>query len=1259
MAYAVHHERVPASGFEHGAAVQLTAADVGDACAWPEHRGALQCHVVLARDNMLRVYEVRAKDGAKLVHVRQHRLLGEVTGLCAVRTMASHVDGRERLLVSFRDAKMALLEWDDEHGDVNVVSLHTFERAEVLRRGLPPAFVPRLRADPSSRCAALLLPHDTLAVLPLHQDATDLGLDDVRDPAALSHAPYAPSFLLHLTEDVDASLRNVRDAVFLPGLQKPTVALLYEPQLTWTGSLSRARQTTRVGLVTLDVPLGSYPLTVTSAWLPYDALYLVACPAELGGVLVVTPSMLLHLDATARIVGTSVSAWAPLTSDDMPGVVAAPHHELDLQNSTLAFEDATTALLVVASGDMYSVHINVDGRSVTGITLRRGSIDVPRTAPAAFLVRLPASHWLCGATLTDSTLYVLDAHAETHAAPAADAAVDDDDFDLYGDAAQPATTSTSITARWTRCDAIPTLAPLDAIAVGPTRGADGGVRTRTVVAMHDHLGVLEPRLPCTEPRSIAPAQDVWSGAARDDVWMVAGSQDGSLLYALHGHDATFVAQLPERTLACACASASESANAGAALVRVTPTCVEVRAAADGAVRATHRPRDGVLIERASLAESYVALAWSDGRATVARLDGDAYVLLGEIADAVGVDVWLDARATLGVTAAVTGLAADGRWSLYALPSLQRLWSSASLPTLPSRLGETPPLGDAAAADSAARLSVALYKLCLVGDVPTLVVQYTNGQLAVWEALRTPAPTAPGTLALDFVRVDAYMLSAPCQSLTPLTLDGRACVAAAGAHPVVLVRDRVGPLVFLEPDVPLASVAPLPDDGAAAAVVDGNAALLAWEPCALDAAVPYTRWTTGRTYTHVAVHDETACIVAASVQPAPYVLYDDQAQPVRDPAQDPTPAMAARGALELFARVGEPPVHGYELAPCEVVTALHMAPLDTLERGSGRRTYLAVGTTTALGEDRSAQGHMYVFELAEYVPHAGETAPGDAMRLRLLCREEMRAPVTALCDLNGFLVAGVGQKLLVRSLEFSEWMVTIAFLDIGLYTTSLQRVKNLLLLTDYHRSASFVAFQEDPARLVLLGRDYGTACTEHGALLLDRAKCTIVTCDTHGTLRLLDYQPSNPTSLGGQRLLLRTEYHTPSSAAHAVMLPGPRLAASGECFTSEVLVAKRNGALDILVPVNARVFPALQLLQSQLVRMVRHAAGLHPRAFRAVPNDATPRPLAKGILDGTLLHATECMSRVKLARLVDELRARTGGVVADDLLRCLVHLQPHW
>lgn len=81
--------------------------------------------------------------------------------------------------------------------DLITVSIHTYERApqmvsssviSLIKLGNiaaqqawldPSTFKSELRVDPSSRCAMLLLPKDSLAIIPFYQSQADLDLMDV------------------------------------------------------------------------------------------------------------------------------------------------------------------------------------------------------------------------------------------------------------------------------------------------------------------------------------------------------------------------------------------------------------------------------------------------------------------------------------------------------------------------------------------------------------------------------------------------------------------------------------------------------------------------------------------------------------------------------------------------------------------------------------------------------------------------------------------------------------------------------------------------------------------------------------------------------------------------------------------------------------------------------------------------------------------------------------------------------------------------
>lgn len=80
--------------------------------------------------------------------MREHRLHGIVTGVEGVKIISTLEDKLDRLLVSFRDAKVcgsrvtggihltpdqiALLEWSTVVHDLITVSIHTYERAPQL-----------------------------------------------------------------------------------------------------------------------------------------------------------------------------------------------------------------------------------------------------------------------------------------------------------------------------------------------------------------------------------------------------------------------------------------------------------------------------------------------------------------------------------------------------------------------------------------------------------------------------------------------------------------------------------------------------------------------------------------------------------------------------------------------------------------------------------------------------------------------------------------------------------------------------------------------------------------------------------------------------------------------------------------------------------------------------------------------------------------------------------------------------------------------
>lgn len=231
---------------------------------------------------------------------------------------------------------------------------------------------------------------------------------------------------------------------------------------------------------------------------------------------------------------------------------------------------------------------------------------------------------------------------------------------------------------------------------------------------------------------------------------------------------------------------------------------------------------------------------------------------------------------------------------------------------------------------------------------------------------------------------------------------------------------------------------------------------------------------------------------------------------------------------------------------------------------------------------------------------------------------------------------------MKALENDEWLISVAFLDIGVYIVSLRPVKNFILVTDTFQSITLAAFQEEPYRMVVLGTYLPPpthlartgsiaalgpasamdeiALTTSGDWLMDgRGSVLFLTSDGAARLRLLEYNPALIGSNQGRRLILRTEFQAASPVSSTLTLPAPHDGDMKElALQSEILLGTLSGSLVGVTAIDDDAAAQLSRLEGHLTRCVPHFGGLNPRAYRTVPTLVHVRPLAKGMLDMPLL-----------------------------------------
>jgi cleavage and polyadenylation specificity factor subunit 1 len=188
--------------------------------------------------------------------------------------------------------------------------------------------------------------------------------------------PYSPSFVLSLA-DVSPTTKNLKDVLFLPGFHSPTIAILYEPAQTWSGRYQRTRDTVCLEIRTFDPSSGtSYPLLTSVTGLPSDTLYMLACPAQLGGVVIITATGIVHADQSGRVVGAGVNAWWSRTTH-LKGDSSSEDRKLSLDGSRCVFVSDRDMLLVLQNGNVHQVRFEMDGRAVGVIKVDEQSSSVP------------------------------------------------------------------------------------------------------------------------------------------------------------------------------------------------------------------------------------------------------------------------------------------------------------------------------------------------------------------------------------------------------------------------------------------------------------------------------------------------------------------------------------------------------------------------------------------------------------------------------------------------------------------------------------------------------------------------------------------------------------------------------------------------------------------------------------------------------------------------------------------------------------------
>ena len=343
----------------------------------------------------------------KLVLLAHHELSGTITSLARVKLLQS-ISGGEALLVALRDAKLSLIEWDPEKHSISTISIHYYEKEDILSNPWEPELsqcVTQLSVDPSSRCAALKFGARHLAILPFHQTGDELAADDLAmddyDPdidgerltrkqstsqpttngVTSGKTPYAASFVLSLLA-LDPVLTHPLHISFLYEYREPTFGILYSQVARSTALLPERRDNVYYSVYTLDLEQRASTTLLSLNGLPYDLFTIIPLSRSIGGALLIGGNEIIHVDQSGKTTGVAVNELAKQCTSFALGDQSDLGMRLEHCVIKQLGPENTDLLLILNTGELAVISFKIDGRSVSGLSIRSMGAESGGRCPA-------------------------------------------------------------------------------------------------------------------------------------------------------------------------------------------------------------------------------------------------------------------------------------------------------------------------------------------------------------------------------------------------------------------------------------------------------------------------------------------------------------------------------------------------------------------------------------------------------------------------------------------------------------------------------------------------------------------------------------------------------------------------------------------------------------------------------------------------------------------------------------------------------------
>lgn len=1191
------------------------------------------------------------------------------------------------LMISIEFSRVSIITWNTEQSEFCTISLHHFERPEYYvlddehsgRSSLSSTLLYRgIRIDPLFRCAALPISNNHLALMFLSK----------KHPITLQYRN--DSHVATYTKDIDPSIRNVIDICFLHGFHEPTIAILFQPEQTWPGRLPYTRDTCTLLWVSINSDTKACIVLGRKEHLPHDSFHIHTIPQPLGGLFVLSQNILIHLDQSGAYYYLAINSFYPYITNEKSTNTHSSSLNITLEGSRLVQISHFMFLFILKNGSIYTVSITKQGRAIQQIKMDQ----IGSTEPPSCLIQIDQNRLFLGTNIGSASLLIRHKFVQ-------------DEDDLYSSMTLESTdylkSSMLQTESW-----IEQVGSNDNYCIGyqfnniqnlQLMGTHGQGSTGGICILQESI---HPVIITSFPMS--NSDSIWTipfhKKKQLENFLILSSSMSTMILVTQGKRDDIIEleisdfYLEGRTLAVNLITDHSSAS-GSVIIQVYHTgirCILAETASkmqqidfDDPIKDAIIHGLFVLVMMQDCSKLY---RWSKSKQSLIELIQISEMFTDSI----------QASAMFSISSSNPhvddlGIASysKGSFQVHVVSGstlkIDEIFKCNDMHDLPDMLtnndtGKTP---NRYHNDIQELLMIShngiFYLLCrsIFGDVYIYKLIKNDGIFSIkcFDKLdHSVILRMPTTMVTSSVWIDR-----PIKSMFYFSnVQGYSGVFISGYRPHWLLfpiaTDDVRASTFYDP-----VMLPMIVDGSIRCfssfnhetmcqngfVYVNNDGQLRLSTIKYDGMVLHSagngkgilmkKISYKKSCKFVAFHHESRTWSIITSRSTDFTLPPEDVPPgaeyhptsfetfTTDMLKIQGTVLPKRDSytIELLSGKTYESIDQYMLLDHECCLCMTTVTLNVKQTKEGKQLYLAVGTGYLRGEDRATRGRALLFDIIDVVPDPKN--PERKHKLKLVAGQELKGPVTSISEVLGYLATSIGAKVILHTFSDGESLTAVAFQDVAIYAKDIIAFKNFFLVGDAYRSISFYAFQEEPARMFSLGKDFVTLDVQAIELFTQNGYVYFLVSDRQGNIHVYGYDPYHPASMSGNKLLhVGDYYHGGIIGKFLRYKPLSRSDDDVICNTYSTF----DGELGRVIPLRDKQYKRLEMLYKKMLHMLYSLGGLNHMEHRTAKcyQRLHMRP-SRGIIDGTyMMSKFNCLSRSKQSILTKSMGTTVERIYDD-------------